>query len=87
MTVTELLSQIYNEAERKGIDLRKFGIYDDEDLIIRALTFLSNDLEDIFYEDDINMDDGDMFEEESDWLEDVSDEDFGRIIHREFRDS
>jgi len=80
MTVMELLSQIYNEANRKGIDLTKFGIYDDEDLIVRALTLLSGDLEDVFYEDDIMEDEDEEVDEEDAW--DFALEDIERIIGR-----
>ena len=82
MSITELLSQIYNEADRKGINLEKFGIHDDDDLIIKALTLLSNDLEDVFYDNDVeNMDEGVEDEDElPEWLEDITEDEFDRIV-------
>lgn len=76
MTITELLSQIYNEADRKGIDLTKFGIHDDEDLIVKALTLLTNDLEDFFWDDDVDDEDN----ESEEWNDDITDEEFNKIV-------
>lgn len=47
MTKSEILDAIYKRAGELGIDLEAMGIYDDEDLEIRALTAFFNNLEDI----------------------------------------
>ena len=48
MTITEALDSIRKTAEENHIDLSQ---YDDEDLIITALNYLSHNLVDIFDEE------------------------------------
>lgn len=71
MTVTELLDKIYTKANEHGIDLSAAGLYDDEDIQIRALTIFLNDMEDLIQEpyvenSDEDSDDDDEQDDESD---------------------
>jgi hypothetical protein len=49
MSITELLTQLYKELEERGTDLNDFGINDDEDMLMFALRYLENNLEDAFF--------------------------------------
>jgi len=83
MSVTGTLTQIYQEAERKGINLRKFGIHSDEDLIERGLETLFGDLDEYFYDesdDEFDDESEEEIDEEDAW--DFSLEDIERIIGR-----
>ncbi len=47
MTISEILDRIYKRAKELGFDLESMGIYDDEDIQVRALTLFYNSLEDL----------------------------------------
>lgn len=48
MTISESLDALHKEAKNVGVDFKKAGIYDDEDLELFALNFLRSNLEDAF---------------------------------------
>lgn len=65
MTISEILDRIYKKAAELGIDLESMGMYDDEDVQIKALILFLNNLEDV--EDEIlevEQEDYDEFVEE-----------------------
>ena len=56
MTISELITQILEEANKQGISLESLGIYDDEDLQIFALRFLLNNFDDATFESAMDYD-------------------------------
>ena len=56
MTISELITQILEEANKQGISLESLGIYDDEDLQIFALRFLLNSFDDATFESAMDED-------------------------------
>lgn len=56
MTISELITQILEEANKQGISLESLGIYDDEDLQIFALRFLLNSFDDATFESAMDYD-------------------------------
>jgi len=56
LTISELITQILEEANKQGISLESLGIYDDEDLQIFALRFLLNSFDDATFESAMDYD-------------------------------
>jgi DNA-directed RNA polymerase subunit M/transcription elongation factor TFIIS len=65
MTISESVTALRNEAERLNLDLQGM---DDEDLIIRALAHLENDIEFEFNEVEIESEDGLTREQKDNYL-------------------
>lgn len=46
-TITRACEELHRRIEKRGLSPMEHGIYDDEDLIIFALRFVSSHLEDV----------------------------------------
>jgi hypothetical protein len=51
MTVSEALDTFWKQMEEEGLELESLNVYDDEDLIMLALRFLSSNIEDLLAEE------------------------------------
>lgn len=49
MNITELIEQLRKVLKENDINLNDFNISDDEDLIMFALIYLNNNIEDAFF--------------------------------------
>lgn len=80
MTVTDKLTEVYNEIDSRGINLKDYGIHDDEDLILKALnSFLSN-LDTEFDPDVLDMQAWNPDEDEELVFDDIDEVEFWNIV-------